>query len=423
MAGIFDDGCNILLPPDGQPDGCSIYGATGLDPTQNTQGSAIISDQASASPLVAPDGSILLGVNDGYNYGRGHLLKFSSAGVYVANYNFGWDTTPAIFPNNGTYSVILKDNHYDSGSYCTNPTYCPPAPPGPYYVTQLDSNLVPQWQFQDTTVNKQHPNGYEWCVNAAAVDANGLIYADNEDGYLYSINHSGLQQQKIFLERAISAGYTPTSIGGDGTIYGENAGHIIAIGNLFATATAIVSSAPNPSTYGTPVTFTAGVTSNAGVPTGSVTFKAGNSPLGKGTLNNGSATYTTKPTQLAAGTPSITAIYGGDATHAPSTSSIFSQTVNKAATSTTLSSSPNPSGVNQTVTLTATVTAPSGLPVPTGKVQFARGNTILGTVALSGGTATLNTSFTRAGSYALKATYQGSTNYLSSSASLVQVVQ
>lgn len=423
MAGTFNDGCNVILPPDGQPDGCSIYGATGFDPTQNLDGAGIISNEASASPIVAPDNSILLGVNDAYNYGRGHLLKFNSQGQYQANYDFGWDTTPAIYPNNGTYSVILKDNHYDSGSYCNNKTWCPPAPPGPYYVTQLDSNLNVQWQFQDATINHQHPNGYEWCVNAAAVDVNGVVYADNEDGYLYAIQQGGTPAQKIFLERAISAGYTPTSLGGDGTIYGENAGHLIAIGNLFATATAINSSSQNPSTYGTAVTFTAAVTSNAGAPTGKVTFKSGNATLGAGTLSSGSATYTTLPAQLPAGTDSITALYSGDATHAASTSPAFLQTVAKAATTTALASNPNPSTKNQTVTLTAQITAPSGLPVPTGKVQFSNGKKILGTATLTNGSATLNTTFAQSGSFTLKATYQGSANYLTSSGTVVQVVQ
>jgi len=423
MLGIFDDGCNVLLPPDGQPNGCSIYGATGLDPTQNIPGPGIVSDQASASPMVAPDASILFGVDDGYNYGRGHLLKFDPSGTLQASYTFGWDTTPAIFPNNGTYSVILKDNHYDNGSYCNNPTWCPKAPPGPYYITQLDSNLIPQWQFQDTTINHNHPDGYEWCANAAAVDMNGIVYADNEDGYLYAVNQRGALQQKIFLERAISAGYTPTSIGGDGTIYTENGGHFIAVGNLFATATAITSSSQNPSPYGTAVTFTAAVTSNAGIPTGKVTFKRSNVTLGTGTLSSGAATYTTSPTQLPAGSDSITALYAGDSTHAPSTSPLFTQTVARAATTTTLSSSPNPSGINVTVTLTATVTAPPGLPLPTGKVQFLKGATTLGTLTLTNGTATLNTTFTKTGSFNLKAAYQGSMNYLSSSGTAVQVVQ
>jgi hypothetical protein len=423
MLGLLDDGCNILLPPDGQPDGCSIYGATGLDPTQNTIGAGIISDEASASPIVASDGSILLGVNDAFNYGRGHLVKFDASGTYQASYNFGWDTTPAIYPNNGSYSVILKDNHYNSGSYCQNPTWCPPAPPGPYYITQLNSNLIPQWQFQDTTTNRQHPNGYEWCANAAAVDANGVVYADNEDGYLYAVQQSGAAPQKIFLERAISAGYTPSSIGGDGTIYTENGGHFLAVGNLFATTSALTSSSQNPSTYGTPVTFSAAVSSSAGTPTGKVIFKAGNASLGTGTLSNGSATYTTKPTQLAAGTDSITAVYSGDPTHAASTSPPFFQNVTKAATTATITSSPNPSGVNQAVTLTATVTAPAGLPVPAGKVQFTKGTTVLGTIILSNGTAVLNTTFTKTGSFTLKASYQGSTNYLTSSGTVIQVVQ
>ena len=423
FVGLLDDGCNVLLPPDGQPDGCSVFGATGLDPTQNTQGAGIVSDQASASPLVAPDGSILFGVNDAYNYGRGHLLKFSGQGQYLANYNFGWDTTPAIYPNNGTYSVILKDNHYASGSYCNSPTWCPPAPPGPYYITQLDANLVPQWQYQDATINKYHPDGYEWCVNAAAVDMNGVVYADNEDGYLYAIQQGGSTVQKIFLERAISAGYTPTSIGGDGTIYGENAGHFIAIGNLFATATAITSSSQNPSTYGTAVTLTAAVTSGAGTPTGKVTFMNGKARLGTGTLSAGSATYNTQPTQLFAGANSISAVYGGDSSHAGSTSPVFLQNVTKAATTTALNSQPNPSAVNQSVTLTATVTAAPGLPAPTGKVQFTKGKTLLGTVALIQGVAMLNSTFTAKGSFTLKATYQGNSNYLGSSGTVVQVVQ
>jgi hypothetical protein len=421
LVGILDDGCNVLLPPDGQPDGCSIYGATGLDPTQNTMGPGAISDEASASPVVTPDGSILLGVNDAYNYGRGHLLKFSPAGMYLTSYSFGWDTTPAIYPQTGTYSVILKDNHYAAGSYCSDPTWCPKAPPGPYYVTQMDPNLIPQWQYQDSTIDRGHPNGREWCANAAAVDANGVVYADNEDGYLYAIQQGGAPAQRIFLEHAISAGYTPTSIGGDGTIYTENGGHLIAVGNLFTTATAI-SSSQNPSVYGAAVTFTAMVTSGQGTPTGKVTFTSGKTKLGIATLNSGTANYTTTPAQLPAGTYSITATYGGDFSHAASTASL-TQTVSRAATTTTLNSSPNPSAVNQSVTLTATVAPPPGLSAPTGRVQFTNGRNVLGTAMLSNGTAVLSTTFTSTGSFTLKATYQGAGNYSGSSGTVVQLVQ
>jgi hypothetical protein len=419
LQGIFNDGCNVLLPPDGQPGGCSIYGATGLDPTQNTAGSAALDDHASATPVVAPDGSIFFGVNTAYNYGRGHLLKFSSAGQLVGTYDFGWDSTPAIYQNNASYSVILKDNHYDVGSYCSNPTWCPKAPRGPYYVTQLDSQLNIQWQFKDPTVTASHPNGYEWCVNDAAVDANGTVYADDEDGYLYIIPQGAASVQKIFLEKSQDAGYTPVSMGPDGMIYALNAGHLVAVGQLFATSTQL-SSSLNPSTYGTPVTFTATV-SGSGMPAGSVTFKRGAAVLGKVTLVGGTASFTTQATQFPGGTNSITAVYSGDPKHATSTSVVLTQVVNKAATSTTLSSQPNPSGTGQSVTFTATVSAAPG--IPNGNVLFKNGSTILGKIALANGSASFNTTFGTAGSYSLTATYQGNGNYQNSSSSVIQTVQ
>ena len=85
LQGLLDDGCSVLLPPNGQPGGCSVGATTGVDPTQNTLGAGILGDTASASPVIAPDGSILLGVDTAYNYGRGHLLKFSSLGQLQAN--------------------------------------------------------------------------------------------------------------------------------------------------------------------------------------------------------------------------------------------------------------------------------------------------------------------------------------------------
>jgi hypothetical protein len=334
LQGLLDDGCNILLPPNGEPGGCRTGSTTGVDPTQNTLGAGILSDQASASPVVAPDGSILLGVNTAYNYGRGHLLKFGSKGHLQANYDFGWDSTPAVFPHDGTYSVVLKDNHYDNGSYCNDPTWCPKAPSGPYYITQLDSNLVPQWQYKDPSVSRGHPDGFEWCVNAPAVDANGVVYGNDEDGYLYAVHPGGTQVQRIFLGRTINAGYTPVSLGGDGIVYAENAGHLIAIGQSPTTSTQITSSSQNPSSIGQPVTFTAQVSSATGVPTGTgtVQFRLGAAVLGESALTDGIAIYKTTAPQLPGGNDSITAVYGGDGPHAGSTSAAFQQTVIPATT-------------------------------------------------------------------------------------------
>ncbi len=75
----------------------------------------------------------------------------------------------------------------------------------------------------------------------------------------------------------------------------------------------------------------------------------------------------------------------------------------------------------QPVTFTARVTGESG--TPAGTVTFYDGSTSLGTGTLnSSGLAAFTTSALAAGSHTVKASYGGSTNYLSSSDSLTQTV-
>jgi hypothetical protein len=52
------------------------------------------------------------------------------------------------FPHHGSYSIVIKDNHYDAGDYCepvpgnaVSSVVCVDAPKGPYYMTQLDPNM------------------------------------------------------------------------------------------------------------------------------------------------------------------------------------------------------------------------------------------------------------------------------------------
>jgi outer membrane protein assembly factor BamB len=74
-----------------------------------------------------------------------------------------------------------------------------------------------------------HPNGFEWCVNAVAVDSRGVVYATSEDGNLYAVNQGGTLAGRIFLRLALGAAYTPTSIGPDGRIYTQNDGSLFII--------------------------------------------------------------------------------------------------------------------------------------------------------------------------------------------------
>jgi len=255
MRGRLNDGCGVSFPI-GNPGGananggCSAGATFGVDPATNEPPPARVIDDTSSSPTVAPDGSIFYGAYTGYNFAQGHLLHFSANGDFLGAFGFGWDSTPAIFPHGNTYSVVIKNNHYAGGSYCVDPNWCPAARtsvellgPESYFVTQLDPSLNIEWSFQNTntqscttnpngsvTCVSDHPNGFEWCVNAPTLDANGTVYANSEDGNLYAIPQGGTGVTRIFQQLAIGAAYTPVSIGGDGRIYSQNDGHMFVVG-------------------------------------------------------------------------------------------------------------------------------------------------------------------------------------------------
>ena len=187
-----------------------------------------------------------------------------------------------------------------------------------------------------------------------------------------------------------------------------------------ATSTTALVSSQNPSSYDQSVTFTATVVPEfSGTPAGTVTFKNGTATLGSATLSNGVASFTT--TKLAVSTATVTAVYNGSASFTGSTSAALSQVVNQASTTTTLASSLNPSTYNQTVTFTAGVSPQFGGNL-TGTVNFYDGATLLKSVPLGAGTAKLTISTLASGTHNITATYNGSTDFTSSSDSLTQTV-
>lgn len=66
-------------------------------------------------------------------------------------------------------------------------------------------------------------------MNAPTVDRRGVVYANSEDGTLYAINLGGQLRQSIFQQLALGAAYTPASLGPDGKIYTQNAGHMFVV--------------------------------------------------------------------------------------------------------------------------------------------------------------------------------------------------
>jgi hypothetical protein len=194
------------------------------------------------------------------------------------------------------------------------------------------------------------------------------------------------------------------------------------VNSHFVTRTSLAGN-HNNSTYGEPVIFTATVTSEGPItPTGTVVFRGAH---GTATLAGGVATFTTQ--SMDAGSANVTAKYSGDTSQVASTSDSYQQTVNPAATATTVVSSPNPSAQGQQVAFTATITSPFA--TPKGTVTFRSGDTVLGTAQVGSGRATFRTAALPVGSSTITATYNpamnraGGTNFITSSGSIVQVVQ
>lgn len=181
---------------------------------------------------------------------------------------------------------------------------------------------------------------------------------------------------------------------------------------------------PSPSVYGQTVLFTATVTSAGGgpiAPTGSVRFTASapGFPISVA-LSGGMAQLATS--ELPPGVIKVKASYGGDATFAPSDSPEITHAVQKAPTSTTLTSSANPSQPASSVAFTAVVAGANGAQ-PFGSVRFAIDGVALATVSLLAGSASYDAGRLDTGSHTVIASYLGNqTHAASDSDSLKQVI-
>jgi Bacterial Ig-like domain (group 3)/Beta-propeller repeat len=377
----------------------------------------------------------------------GNGIAVDSAGnAYVTGRTFSTDfpTTPGAFQTIGSgdafvtkinttgsalvYSTYLGGSMSDSGNGIAVDSA------GNAYVTgSTDSNDFPTTPgaFQKVCNLGKNCGNYYWDAFITRLNSSGsaLVYSTYLGG---SMSDSGNDIAVDSAGNAYVTGGTqssnfPTTSGAfqkvcnGGSNCAKNADAFVTKINPSAATTTTLSSSLNPSTYGQVLTFTAVVASGLGAPPDgeSVSFKKGAKVLGTGTLSGGSASFTTST--LPVGTDYIKAVYGGDSNFAGSTSNTVSQGVNKATTTTTLASSQNPSNFGQSVTFTATVT-PQFTGKVTGTVTFYDGTTVLKTVALSGGVAKFTTSTLTSGAHTITATYNGSTSFTGSSASLTQTV-
>jgi hypothetical protein len=393
----------------------------------DSAGNVYVTSNTDSSNFPTTPGAFLTICPHGCQYPEPYVTKFNPTGSALV------------------YSTYLRGQIYDVGTGIAVDSA------GDAYVVGTTT-----YQTADAFLYKLNPAGsalvggylgiYDSLGEGVAVDSSGSAYVTGKKHLGVFIvkfipGSTGLVFSSVFLhgngaeegthvavdnsDHAYVTGYTystnfPTKNPLQATFGGGTDAFVTKIDMRGATTTTI-SSSPNPSIYGQAVTFTATVTSYVGAPSDgeTVTFTKGTKVLGTGILSGGSASFTTST--LPAATNYVKAVYGGDSNLLGSTSKPVQQVVNKATTTTTLTSSLNPSNFGQSVTFTASV-APQFSGTVTGNVTFYDGATALKTVAVSGGVAKFTTSTLTSGSHNITATYNGSGNFTGSSGSLTQTV-
>ena len=378
-----------------------------LDPTSG-YGAGLI-DVSTASPMVAPDGTVFQGVfGNPYNGSRGYLLHFS--GDLSSEYTpgaFGWDDTPSIIPasmvpsytGTSTYLILSKYNNYsnadfggpNSGNYGDN---------GVNEMAVLDPySAVPDPNFDPNNPNPGYPNPNfdvmatveaftspspdvpavqagdpdavrEWCTNGTVVDpATDSVFMNNEDGYTYEWNlGTNTVTDAVEVTSGIGVPYTPTAIAPNGEIFSDNGGELFAEGG-YTNYTMSTTPSADPAVVGSTITLTTTLASTDGgaAPTGTVTYsyyEGANNPLNYdttavpiGTVNVVDGVASIQVSGLVADHYHIYASYSGDPTYA-SGQTILDEPVLETVT-TSVTSSANPISQGTGITLTATV-SPNG---------------------------------------------------------------
>ncbi len=440
-----------------------------LDPASG-QGAGLI-DESTASPMVAPDGTVFQGVfGNPYNGSRGYLLHFS--GDLSTEYTpgaFGWDDTPSIIPasmvpsytGTSTYLILSKYNNYsnadfggpNSGDYGDNgvneiavldpnsavpdPNYDPNNPnpgfPNPNFKVMATVEAFTSPSPDVPAVQAGDPDAVrEWCTNGTVVDpATDSVFMNNEDGYTYEWNlGTNTVTDAVEVTSGIGVPYTPTAIAPNGEIFSDNGGELFAEGG-YTNYTINTAPSVDPAVVGNTITLTTTLASTNGgpTPTGTVTFsyyEGANNPLNYdttavpiGTANIVDGVASIQVSGLVADHYHIYASYSGDSTYSPG-QTILDEPVLETVT-TSVTSSANPISQGTGITLTATVSPNGSSFVPIGTVSFYDGSTLLGTANLNNldneanpnpdQTTTLNVSSLPGGTNVITAVYSGDLNF------------
>ena len=332
----------------------------------------------------------------------GGVATFTASALIVGNH-----TITTTYPGDGSFNG-------SGGSLTGNPQVVSKADTTSAVTSSANPSLLGQSVTFTATISPVAPGGGTPTGTVTFLDNNVSIGTGTLSGGVAT-----------FTTSALALGNHPitTTYAGDANVNGSGAtltGDPQVVNK--ADTTIVVTSSVNPSVFGQSIAFTATISPispGSGTPTGTVTFLDNNVAVGTGTLVAGVATLTTSA--LAVGSHPTTATYPGDGNFNGSSGTLTGdpQVVNKAGTTTSVTSSQNPQMVGLPVTFTATISAAApGAGTPTGSVTFLDGGKSIGSGNLSGGVATFTTSSLKPGSRTITTAYAGDANFNGSTGSL-----
>jgi autotransporter-associated beta strand protein len=336
-----------------------------------------------------------------------------------------------------TLSTLTAGTHTIVANFLANNDFNASASPSSPPLTQ--TVLKPS---QVIVGSSRNPSRYGQAVTFTATVSHANGFTGTPSGSVTFVIDNVPQSSSVPLDGSGNATITISNFSGGTHTVGATYGTDTASGFYQSTATPVtqtvttagttttVSASPTSSVYGQTVTLTATVANNdtsAPVNEGTVSFYDGDqftgTFLGSKPVSGGTAALPTNALPAGA-SHTITAVYANAADFAGSSGSLTNFAVSQAHTSTAVSAAPTSSTYGQTVTLTATLTnTDTSAPVSGGTVSFFDGDaatgTLLGSKAVSGGTASIQTAALPAGaSHTITAVYANAANFVGSNGSL-----
>jgi len=386
-----------------------FYANTAPDPSgygqgQTYLGSCRVRTDANGNLVSSPDGSAVINADDSF-------MVTLPTPVLVGE---GYLSATATDEPNGAFGPLGGDTSEFSPDL---------AVPGPNLAPVTSQNL-------QALLNSLVPAGAAPAAALAAADSN------QADAVLTAVNGLAAQATPVTVTLDLASGaYTDITasppkgvtlvIVGNGTtttIVGQSPALTLTSGNVIVTGVTFTTATDAPTILVTGGSLTLRndiIQESTGFTDAAISITGGTLDLGTtrspggNTINvNGTGQFVQNTTPNSVSAVGDTFESNGTILPAPTLS--FAS----------LTASVNPSTLNQSVTLTASVRSNGSSTTPTGRVDFfdTTTSTDLGSVALSGGSASLTTSALAAGNHVIRATYSGDTTFLPSLAVLTQQV-